>query len=986
MAGINNNLYPPIFNRAYMPAFVRETGCRVYFSISSYNSLDELHHSNSDRTQVDGVQVVVQNQKTNQSVLASQTYPSGVKLTNLHIDSERQGNDIYYIDIFNSDIQGGFTLNQYYKVQVRFTAEGVALPANNKMDGWLSSNLAFFSEWSTVVLIRPISSPTLVLNNFDQSSDLTTFTLKDIVFAGRITFDNKDQETLQKYRIKIYNQSEELLEDSGDVFLNTFSNTNQIYYRCRYNFSDNVKYILGIQILTENLYSWPEEKRYVFNIDPIYYTVFDADITARAEDSAGRIAINLQKSAFFDLGVNIIIRRSSSKDNFMFWEDLYTFFFPANAILNYTWYDYTVENGVWYSYRAYLKNKEGYHSTSVQIPTPVMLMSEDIFLTANNRQLKIRFDPQVSNFSHSISESLTETIGSQYPFIRRNGNVNYRTFSLSGTITHFMDIKQNLMRSSREDIYSTALPLYNRYNQRNNINAFNDVIYEKDFRQQVMNFLYENNVKLYKSATEGNILVKLMDISFTPNTILNRQIYSFTCTAYEVDDFNYENCIKYNIQKQGSYQFQTNYLFSILGQIERPIQSIYYKETGEEYDKRKYGKLQYFGDKDIVKNILVDKYQKFSTNTLSVSIDYLSYLRVELTSPPRLIKKDANNRPVELASYQNWSNAICLGHIAVVNGEYIIIGKDGIYELSDPDTKVTSFRLVSSQQTGMISYEAVLSQDEKEQTTPKQYSVFSKVGQYWGFFNLQDSIFRKIVNKYNQSYTVGENSTSSSLFSQQLQTINSLRIQADPGTVFYLKDTRDVGLQRHVIGKTGSLDFNDDDTVIYGLYFVGPHLKPVINDNYPQDDEFVETNLVYGDFEEVKSPIKNGVYTIINKESNPNINLLSTQGLDITLENLRTLAALVATNISQDSFKETNRKMNEWLNSNDSYYNNLSYQEKQLFIDLVYQAILKQYINSGNRYIYYKGGWYAFTENNDVVISSVEAIIDYYCTILRKRY
>jgi hypothetical protein len=62
-------------------------------------------------------------------------------------------------------------------------------------------------------------------------------------------------------------------------------------------------------------------------------------------------------------------------------------------------------------------------------------------LTTAANQLKIRFNPQVNNYSHVVAESLTQTIGSKYPFIRRNGNVNYRTFSLSGTITHFMDAR-----------------------------------------------------------------------------------------------------------------------------------------------------------------------------------------------------------------------------------------------------------------------------------------------------------------------------------------------------------------------------------------------------------------------------------------------------------------------------------------------------------------------------------------------------------------
>ena len=158
MAGINNNLYPPIFNKSYMPAFVKENGCRVYFSISSYNSLSQMHHPSSNISQVDAVQVVVQNQKTNQSVLKSKDYPSGIKLTNLKIDTEREGNDIYYIEIFNSDIEGGFNLNQYYKVQIRFTSSQASPPPlqANGIDQWLSFNLTSFSEWSTVCLIRGI--------------------------------------------------------------------------------------------------------------------------------------------------------------------------------------------------------------------------------------------------------------------------------------------------------------------------------------------------------------------------------------------------------------------------------------------------------------------------------------------------------------------------------------------------------------------------------------------------------------------------------------------------------------------------------------------------------------------------------------------------------------------------------------------------------------------------------------------------------------
>jgi hypothetical protein len=38
-----------------------------------------------------------------------------------------------------------------------------------------------------------------------------------------------------------------------------------------------------------------------------------------------------------------------------------------------------------------------------------------------------------------------------------------------------------------------------------------------------------------------------MNINFTPNKQINRQIYSFSCTAYEIAECNIENYKKYKI-------------------------------------------------------------------------------------------------------------------------------------------------------------------------------------------------------------------------------------------------------------------------------------------------------------------------------------------------------------------------------------------------------------------------------------------------------
>jgi len=93
MPTITNNLYPPIFNQSYMPAFLYISSCKVYFSISSFNSLNELKSYNN-------IQISVKSQKTNQSVLNNILYPSGIKIDTIQIDETRKSDDKYYIRIY----------------------------------------------------------------------------------------------------------------------------------------------------------------------------------------------------------------------------------------------------------------------------------------------------------------------------------------------------------------------------------------------------------------------------------------------------------------------------------------------------------------------------------------------------------------------------------------------------------------------------------------------------------------------------------------------------------------------------------------------------------------------------------------------------------------------------------------------------------------------------------------------------------------------
>ena len=77
-----------------------------------------------------------------------------------------------------------------------------------------------------------------------------------------------------------------------------------------------------------------------------------------------------------------------------------------------------------------------------------------------------------------------------------------------------------------------------------------DNIYlERNFKLEVLEWLTNGQPKIFRSPTEGNYIVRLMNVSLTPDDALGRMIHTFNCTAYEVAENDYENLEKYNFIK-----------------------------------------------------------------------------------------------------------------------------------------------------------------------------------------------------------------------------------------------------------------------------------------------------------------------------------------------------------------------------------------------------------------------------------------------------
>ena len=535
---ININLYPPIVD-TYAPAFLVDSGtnkdiCRIYFTLSKFNTISDIAN----------VQITVRNQYTNLSVLDKSKYPSEIMLTSIQEDTSKTSDDRYYIELNKIDIQGGkFEINQYYKVQMRFThidAAEVSLTTPQAIDGWLAANINLFSEWSTVCLIRGISTPQLAVSGFTIENGEISWANYNPIIYGTLSFKNEEEtEKLKSYQIKLYDKNNNLLTDSGIQY----TNTNNFSYGLNYNFVAGTAYKFTIECTTMNLYS--AIATYEFKTSIEESEILDFTFIANADEDNGRIVLTIKKSNITDgFTGELVLRRTSNKTNFTIWEDLKTYRYTGATAIKETFNDMTIESGVWYKY--YLqKRSNGVAASTKYIRTPIMVIFDDMFLTTKDRQLKIKFNPTVSSFKRTIQESRTDTIGSQFPFVRINGNANYAQFPIGGLISFQID-ESNLF-TSIEELFGKHLYLYTDYNNNHKITEANNIVYEKLFKDKVIEFLYSEQPKLFRSATEGNFIVKIMDVSFSPNATLGRRIVSFTATAYEVAECNIDNFKKYDI-------------------------------------------------------------------------------------------------------------------------------------------------------------------------------------------------------------------------------------------------------------------------------------------------------------------------------------------------------------------------------------------------------------------------------------------------------
>ena len=203
-----------------------------------------------------------------------------------------------------------------------------ALPAVTT--SWIVANQGYFSEWSTVCLIKGITQPSIYIRGFESSmhDEEVALTTDAVSFVGKMYYGsldtpNVEKEFLKQYVLKLYDANDLTipLAESEVIYTNS-ANVNEINYTFKYGFENEKSYVVRLTYQTNNLYT--ETLEYKFQILQFKIDKIAANIYTEVDNDEGRIKIRIKASNKEPYVGNFSIRRTSSESDFKIWEDVLT--------------------------------------------------------------------------------------------------------------------------------------------------------------------------------------------------------------------------------------------------------------------------------------------------------------------------------------------------------------------------------------------------------------------------------------------------------------------------------------------------------------------------------------------------------------------------------------------------------------------------------------------------------------------------------------
>ena len=433
------------------------------------------------------------------------TIHSGLQLFTTQItDSSAVKNFLQSQKIIFYATSSKFYVGQFYKVQIAY------INSNNVI-----------GHYSTVGVIKCTTRPSVTVAN------LNPLVNNAHIYTYEGLYESEDpSERVYSYHFNLFNSKAELIAFSGELLHNSENDGDLYSSRDSYTFLQDLElnqlYYIQYGVTTINQLKI-ESQRYEIS----QQNTIDSDLVATLE-----ACLNYD-NGYVDIKLHIenpssgsfVIVRTDQDSNYMTWKEIKRFQLNSQIGTLCLCRDFIVEQGKTYRYAIQQYNISGLHSNRLK-SNAIFVDFEDAFLYDGERQLRIRYNPKVSSFKRNVQEAKVDTIGSKYPFIFRNNSVYYSEFPISGLISYWMD-NENLFFNRAIDFLNCDTNLTGE-----------NISLERDFKMFVLDWLNNGKTKIFRSPTEGNFFVRLMNNTLSPVDTVNRMLHTFSCTAYEIEDYS----------------------------------------------------------------------------------------------------------------------------------------------------------------------------------------------------------------------------------------------------------------------------------------------------------------------------------------------------------------------------------------------------------------------------------------------------------------
>lgn len=754
------SIYPPTL-QSTQPAFLATTpDYEIKYTLQKVTSAETIKH----------IQIRVVEQRSNSSIVNTSKYPDNIIYKNVDLTKEASP---YGIKILTSDLRKPWSPGVCYKIQLRFGS--TSFPSDlSAFAAWKKEqiNNQTFSEWSTVMVIKAIAQPEVYIENAGTlrtdviASKQTEASLTPLFVGDYI--DNASEEPLEKYKFDLYDETGKTLIESSD-WIQAVSGKN-CSHRFKTMLTNNESYRVYFSIVTRNgyetrtYYDFQAIKVYLESLTDVSIRVDDADVFCR-ENGCMRIYLTAKNP----LTGCYVLTRTSEESNYQVYEDLKYFnYFEEEFSDTLLYIDYIIESGIKYKYAFQYQNSQGLRSAPLQEDGMIVpsrsVDFEYSYIYRDGVQLRLKFNQKLSSFKHTTLASKQDTLGDQFPHLSKNGYAYYAEFPISGLISFQMDEDQTFFTLKTDGYYynnelvipadkfsvSTAtrgdesvpsyLPIDSSITD-------NNIFIERKFREKAEQFLNDFTYKLYKSPTEGNIVIGLINMSMTPNASLGRMIFEFSATAYEVlentiDDLNEVGIIDVGtFNNEVSAEIQTSF-----GQID----GIYLgcPEGNDIYNLIKQQEEIAVGDgryKLSLVNVNSFWIERYPTIDFDGKIYELEAQKAEEDTKEieaelvrwRALKEAASNAP---------SSAVRLS----VNGSDVIVAPNRLYSVREG---VNSLSMTSVKYPIIVNYVCSLTRERNDAVGEVGSIDTSRIwGQVSGIFSGTD----KVLKNYKYYYGPGE--------------------------------------------------------------------------------------------------------------------------------------------------------------------------------------------------------------------------------------